>query len=118
VSLLNPDLLLLAAALVCLMLSYAAIVWRPGWRWTLGVGTLGGLVAWLLMLLSFEMNRQSFLGGLGADLLARTILISVVFGGILQAIDALRPNGGSFAFRAWGLLVLIIALTAYLVAVA
>ena len=114
---LNPDTPLAAAALICVVLSYTAIIWRPGWRWTLGIGFLGGLVAWLLMLFSFEMDRRSFLGGLGYLAMARSMEIGLVFGAVVQAIDALRPNGGRFAFRAWGLLVLFIALTAYVVAV-
>lgn len=114
-SLLDPELLAAAAALV---LSYGAIIWRAGWRWVLMIGVLGGLAVGLLMLWSSDLNGQTLLGGLLQAVLALMVVIGLVCGAIVQGIDALRPNGGSFAFRAWGLAVPLVAITVFLVATA
>jgi hypothetical protein len=104
---------ILPLALV-LTVAYLATVWRQGWRWVAGVAALGAVVAWLLMQWSFQQNGRIWLGGLLHALAALMIGVGVVTGAVAQGIDALRPGAGSFAFRAWGLAVVIGVLTVFL----
>jgi hypothetical protein len=105
-----PLALVLAAA-------YLATVWRQGWRWVLGMAALGAVVAWLLMQWADARNGQVMLGGLLQVIAALMVGVGVVTGAVVQGIDALRPNGGSVAFRAWGLAVVIGAMSAFVVTI-
>jgi hypothetical protein len=103
---------ILPLALV-LAVAYIATVWRKGWRWVLGMAALGAVVAWLLMQWADARNGQVMLGGLLQAIAALMVGVGVVSGAVAQGIDALRPGGGSFAFRAWGLAVVIGAMTIF-----
>lgn len=96
--------------------SYFAVIWRSGWRWMVGVAAGGAFVGWLLMQWSFQLNGRSWLGGLIPAISAFAIGVGVVSGAVVQVIDALRPNGGSLTFRAWGFAVVIGGIATFLMA--
>lgn len=104
---------ILPLALV-LAVAYLATVWRQGWRWVLGSAALGAGLAWLLMQWADARNSQLWLGGLLQAIAALMIVVGVLSGAVVQGIDALRPRGGSFAFRAWGLALVMGAMTVFL----
>lgn len=104
----------LAPLVGSLVASYFAVVWRQGWRWVLGMAALGAIVAWLLLQWSYQLNGRSWLGGLIPALSAMAIGVGVVSGAVVHVIDALRPNGGSLTFRAWGFAVVILGIATFL----
>jgi hypothetical protein len=103
---------------VALVASYFAVVWRQGWRWVLGTGAVGAVAAWLLMQWSDALNAQIWLGGLIVAIMALMVGVGILSGAVAQLIDALRPQGGSLAFRLWGLAVVVGGLTVFLLATA
>ena len=94
--------------------TYALIVLRQGWRWWLGCAACVVVLAAILWIWAVRLNAQSFFGGIVHAATAMMLVVGLGFGSVVQAIGHLRPIGRTVAFRGWGLVATVAAITAFI----